>query len=189
MDDSVFSDRVFFEKVNITDSPWSVDNLLFEEVLTSGLDDDITDLFNGEEKDDEGIDEDTISEPGSPRRIEALSDEEIKNLRVQELNQLLRGLPQDEAAKIRRRRRNLKNRGYALTCRQRRLQLQEELLNENNFLKRQLEDNREKLDYVTKERNVYKRKFLQLQSAFRGELMLEQLVPPYSSWNSVQLSC
>lgn len=188
MDDSVLSDDVFFEKVNISDSPWSVDNLLFEEVLTSGLDDDVTDLFNGEEK-DEGIDEDTISEPGSPRRIEELSDEEIKNLRVQELNQLLRRLPQDEAAKIRRRRRNLKNRGYALTCRQRRLQLQEELLNENSFLKRQLEDNREKLDYVTKERNVYKRKFLQLQSAFRGELMLEQLVPPYSSWNSVQLSC
>lgn len=176
MDDSLFYDHIFTGPVNIGDTPWSVDNSLFEENLKSDSNDDIADLFNGGEK-DEGFDEDTISNPTTPRNIEEISDEEIKNLRVQELNKVLRGMPRDVAARIRRKRRNLKNRGYALTCRKRRQQFQEDLFNENQFLKRQLEDDREKLRKVLKERNIYKKKFLQLQSSWKGEFIMEHFVP------------
>lgn len=178
MDDGFLNDHDFFEKVNIADASWLGDNLLFGEVLADDSNEDVTDIFNGREKDDEGFDEETISNPGTPLCIEEICDEEIKNLRVQELNKLLRGMPQDEAAKIRRRRRNLKNRGYALTCRKRRLQLQEDLINENNILRRQLEGNREKLGIVTKERDTYKRKYRQLRSECkRAQFTLEHLMP------------
>ena len=174
MDDNLFYDHVFPGPVNIMDTPWSVENLLFEKVDS---DDDIANLFDGGVKDEGFDEEDVISNPGTPRNIEEISDEEIKNLRVQELNKLLRGVPRDEAVKIRRKRRNLKNRGYALRCRMRRQQFQQDLFNENQLLKRQLEDDREKLRKVLKERNIYKGKFLQLQSACRGEYMAERFAP------------
>lgn len=186
MDYSVLFDQVSTGQVNIDDIPWSVDNLLFEDVLTSDSNEDIKNIFKGVDK-DESFDDDTISYPGTPRSIPEIGDEEIKNLPVQELNKLLRTLPQDEAAKIRQRRRNLKNRGYALTCRQRRLQLQEDLINENNFLRRQLEDNRERLGKVMKERNAYKHKLHQLQASCKGEFMMERLVLPVFSLESEQV--
>jgi len=175
MDDSLLYDEVFPGSVNIMDTPWSVENLLFEKVDS---DNDIADLFNGGGKDEGFDEEDVISNPGTPRNIEEISDEAIENLRVPELNKLLRGVPRDEAVKIRRKRRNLKNRGYALRCRMRRQQFQEDLFNENQLLKRQLEDDKEKLRKVLKERNIFKKKFLQLQSACIGEYMVERLVPP-----------
>ncbi|KAL9976361.1 hypothetical protein ACROYT_G013655 [Oculina patagonica] len=177
MDDSLY-DQVFSGPVNIADTPWSVDNFLFEENLKSDSDNDIADLFNGGWMDEGFDEEDTISNPGTPRNIEEISDEEIKNLRVQQLNKLLRGMPRDEAAKIRRKRRNLKNRDYALTCRMRRQQFQEDLFNENQILKRQLADDKEKLRKVLKERNIYKGKLLQLQSACKKEFIMQHFVPP-----------
>jgi len=185
MDDNLLNDHVFPESVNIMDTPWSVENLLFEKIDS---DNDIADLFNGEGKDEGFDEEDVISNPGTPRNIEEISDEEIKNLRVQELNKLLRGVPRDEAKKIRRKRRNLKNRGYALKCRMRRQQFQEELSNENQLLRRQLEDDKEKLRKVLKERNTFKRKFLQLQSVYRGEYKVERLVPPVLILESLESS-
>lgn len=172
MDERLLYD-VFSEPVDISDTPWSINNLLFEEDIKSDSDDDIIDLFNGE-----GKIEEAVSTVTTHRKIKDLSDEEIKNLRVQELNKLLRGMPREEAAKIRRRRRNLKNRGYALTCRKRRQQFQEDLFNENQLLKKQLEDDREKLCKVLKERSEYKKKLLQLQSDCKKELLMKHLVPP-----------
>lgn len=172
MDERLLYDNVFPEPVDISDTPWSMDNLLFEEDIKSDSDDDITDLFNG------GKIEDVVSTTGTQRKIKDLSDEEIKNLRVQDLNKLLRGIPREEAVKIRRKRRNLKNRGYALTCRRRRQQFQEDLFNENQLLKKQLEDGRETLCKVLKERSEYKKKFLQLQSDCKKELMVEHFVLP-----------
>ena len=172
MDERLLYDNVFPEPVDISDTPWSMDNLLFEEDIKSDSDDDITDLFNG------GKIEDVVSTTGTQRKIKDLSDEEIKNLRVQDLNKLLRGIPREEAVKIRRKRRNLKNRGYALTCRRRRQQFQEDLFNENQLLKKQLEDGRETLCKVLKERSEYKKKFLQLQSDCKKELMMEHFFLP-----------
>ena len=179
MDGNLLYDHVFPGSVDIMDTPWSVENLLFEKVDQLDSDNDTASLFNGEGKDEGFEEDDVISNPGTPRNIEKISDEDIKNLRVQELNKLLRGVPRDEAVKIRRKRRNLKNRGYALKCRMRRQQFQKDLFNENQLLKRQLEDDREKLRKVLKERNIYKGKLLQLQSACRGEYMAaERFAPP-----------
>ena len=176
MEESVFFDEIFSGEVNVIDSPWSVDNSLFEDVLTCDLNNGITDLFNDEEKDEDFEDEDApVAE--AQNSITQISDEEIKNLGVRELNKLLRDMQPEEAAIIRRRRRNLKNRDYALICRQRRLQLHEDLINENKLLKRQLEDDREKLRKVVLERNTYKRKLLQLQSVCRKQFVLGLVSP------------
>ena len=176
MEESIFFDEIFSGEVNVIDSPWSVDNSLFEDVLTCDLNNGITDLFNGEEKDEDFEDEDApVAE--AQNSITQISDEEIKNLGVRELNKLLRNMQPEEAAIIRRRRRNLKNRDYALICRQRRLQLHEDLINENKLLKRQLEDDREKLRKVVLERNTYKRKLLQLQSVCRKQFVLGLVSP------------
>ena len=171
MEESIFFDEVFSGEVDIIDSPWSVDNSLFEDVLTCDLNNSITDLFNGEEK-DEDFEDDVAPVAEAQNSITQISDEEIKNLGVRELNKLLRDMQPEDAAIIRRRRRNLKNRDYALICRQRRLQLHEDLINENKLLKRQLDDDREKLRKVVLDRNAYKRKLLQLQSVCRKQFVL-----------------
>lgn len=134
---------------------------------------DIQALFNGEvnpetennDDDDDDTSLESESEMWSPRKSKEISDEEIKNLRVKELNKLLRNIPLDEAAKIRRRRRNLKNRGYALTCRQRKQQEHETLINENTSLKKELEEGKRKLLKVLNEKEEYKKKYLQAQQA------------------------
>ncbi|XP_068722111.1 transcription factor MafB-like [Montipora capricornis] len=204
MDDNFLSEHIFHD-MNAADSPsWWGENSLFDDVLTSDWNNDVNDLFNGKEKDDEGFEEEeqeqeqdedeeeeeeeeeAISDSGIPLAIEHFSDEDIKNLRVRELNKLLRGLSQDEATKIRRKRRNLKNRDYAWTCRQRRLQIKEDLFNENNSLKKQLTDLTEILQRAITEKNAYKRKFFKIQSACEqaGLVLESRLVFPQPSLTS-----
>ena len=103
MEESIFFDEVFSGEGDIIDSPWSVDNSLFEDVLTCDLNDGITDLFNGEEK-DEHFEDDVVPVAEAQNSITEISDEEIKNLGVPELNKLLRDMQPEEAAIIRRRR-------------------------------------------------------------------------------------
>lgn len=141
----------------------------FEKNIISVCEDrDVQDLFDGEPT-NEANDFSSESETESlyhPPDVKEISDEEIQSLRVQELNKLLRDLPRDEVARIRKRRRNLKNRSYALTCRLRKQREHEDLINENTLLKRQLEDERKKLRKLWNEKEEYKREYAQLQSAF-----------------------
>ena len=132
---------------------------------------DIQDLFDGAANPEVDQDDDNASsvsrgEGPNSRDVNKITDHEIANLRVQELNKLLRNLPWEEAARIRKRRRNLKNRGYSLSCRLRKQREHEDLINENTSLKKQLEDRRWKLLKVGKEKEVYKRKYLQLHKCF-----------------------
>ena len=123
---------------HVFENLWTEESLLFEENnSTSNTDRDIQDLFDGETRNEENYSSsESETESLDPSTI---SDEQIQNLRVQDLNKLLRDLPRDEAAKIKKRRRNLKNRNYALNCRIRKQQKYEDLLNENFSLKEQLE--------------------------------------------------
>ena len=156
---------------SLFDSVWPEEYILSgnnNNMADDDDEDDIQDLFDGVtnlevDQDDEDASSRSWGEEPSPRDVKEITDQEIANLRVQELNRILRKVPWEEAARIRKRRRNLKNRGYSLRCRLRKQREQKDLINENTSLKNQLEDGKWKLLKTWKEKEAYKRKYLQLQ--------------------------
>jgi len=171
-------------------SPWDEESILSQNNKIADDDDDdqserdVQDLFDGVNPEVNNNDDDTTSESEgesvSPREAKEISDEEIKNLRVKELNKLLRNIPSEEAAKIRKRRRNLKNRGYALSCRLRKQRQHEDLINENTLLKKQLEDGKWKLLKVWNEKEAYKKKYAKAKRvlAAHNQKMEDSLLTP-----------
>ena len=158
--------------ISIFESPWSEECDLSANMMAAVDEDlDIQDLFNGEtnlegDQDDESRSVESCDGEPSATDAKGITDEEVANLPVQELNKLLRNVPWEEVARIRKRRRNLKNRGYSLSCRLRKQREQVDLINENTSLKKQVENIKWKLIKVWKEKEVYKRKYLQLQEYF-----------------------
>lgn len=108
----------------------------------------------------------------SPPRKESLpiSDDELTELTVRDLNKKIRSLDltKSQIQSIRRRRRSLKNRGYALTCRHRRLNENEELANENNELNKELKKLKDELGKVTKERDKVKKEYEKMKTYFNA---------------------
>ena len=169
--------------ISIFDSPWSEECDLSANMGDADEDHDIQDLFNGEtnlEGDQDDDNKSVESWDGEPSASDAkeITDEEIANLPVQELNKFLRNVPWKEAARIRKRRRNLKNRGYSLSCRLRKQREQEDLINENTSLKKQLKDRKWKLLKLWKEKEAYKRKYLQLQKCFTDHNQVMEALEP-----------
>ena len=110
------------------------------------------------------------STPQSPQSLQEfnqqISDAVLTKLSVRDLNQRLKCLPKAEAQTLRRRRRSLKNRAYATSCRQRRTALKDSLQTENQRLIEQLQEAKEHLCKAVKDRDSYKKKFDQLHKAY-----------------------
>lgn len=154
---------------NVCSSNWSQSHSLGDLVC-----DDMENLFLQTRLNLDGFDSaSTISsEPSSPQNFkgcgEFLTDDDLMKLSIRDLNRRLKTLPKAEAYKIRKRRRSLKNRSYATSCRQRRTELKENLEIQNQRLKVQLREAKESLYTAVKDRDMYKQKFEQLSKVFSG---------------------
>ncbi len=121
--------------------------------------------------------------------VGVLDEGQLTDLPVKELNRKLQGLPKDEIQKIKRKRRTLKNRGYAANSRDKRQKFKSLLEVENQHLTNQLEIATSEISYYKSEAEKAKQRAKQMEKEkeyYQEQcLVLQQQVVPASPLNSV----
>ena len=108
---------------------------------------------------------------GRGRSQASISDDELISFSVRELNRQLRGLSRDDVAKLKQRRRTLKNRGYAASCREKRLTQKEQLEIEREVLQKEVDSLRSENEGVRKELAQLKEKYEVLKNYSNGNTL------------------
>ncbi|XP_039274259.1 uncharacterized protein LOC120348197 [Styela clava] len=116
---------------------------------------------------------DTI--PGCHSDSEILPDGELISMSVRELNRRLRGMSKEQITSLKQRRRTLKNRGYAQSCRSKRVMQRHLLENEKMGLQSQVNQLKQHLSIVMQDRDSYRIKYERLK-----KLHLGQQIAPHS---------
>ena len=98
----------------------------------------------------------------NPKSFAKLSDKKLEKMSIKELNDYTRPLSKHQAQELKKRRRILKNRKYALKCRLKSKTKRQNIAEENRSLEKELSATRGKLKTILDERDYYKSKFVHL---------------------------
>ena len=99
--------------------------------------------------------------------IKGLTEEQLVSLTARDLNRICREMPEDVVKQLKKRRRTLKNRGYAYNSRVRRVTQKTALETERDDLKQQIQQLTDRCRFLEKEADQWKRK---AQTLERGQL-------------------
>lgn len=109
----------------------------------------------------------SLPEINGPKGLLQLTEEQLVSLSARDLNRLCRDLPDDVTKSLKKRRRTLKNRGYAYNSRVRRVSQKNQLEKERDELRKTISQLQDRLKAMERESSEWKRR---CQALERGDM-------------------